>query len=337
MENKLPVILVLILGFATIFIYLNKKFSNKNSDQTLLEWLKSMQVSLDQANKTLNESLRDTNKNITSTLQSNTKDINQRLDNAARVISAVQKNIGEMSEIGRGMKDLQEFLRSPKLRGNIGEQVLKELLGQMLPKQSFHLQYSFKSGSIVDAAIKTEAGIIPIDSKFPMENFRKMSSSQNDNERKGFEKEFVTDVKKHIDTISNKYILTNEGTIDYALMYIPSESIYYEIINNPALFDYSSGKRVLPVSPMTFYAYLKAILMGFEGQKISKKAHEILSAIRAIQKEYEKLGESIDTLSKHINNSYNMVNQVQGGYSKLGRQIVTTSKIDEEEIRQLEN
>ncbi|OGH11089.1 MAG: hypothetical protein A2857_02940 [Candidatus Levybacteria bacterium RIFCSPHIGHO2_01_FULL_36_15] len=337
MENNLPVILVLILGFAAIFIYLNKKLSNKNSDQTLLEWLKSMQVSLDQANKTLNESLRDTNKNITSTLQSNTKDINQRLDNAARVISAVQKNIGEMSEIGRGMKDLQEFLRSPKLRGNIGEQVLKELLGQMLPKQSFHLQYSFKSGSIVDAAIKTEAGIIPIDSKFPMENFRKMSSSQNDNERKGFEKEFVTDVKKHIDTISNKYILTNEGTIDYALMYIPSESIYYEIINNPALFDYSSGKRVLPVSPMTFYAYLKAILMGFEGQKISKKAHEILSGIRAIQKEYEKLGESIDTLSKHINNSYNMVNQVQGGYSKLGRQIVTTSKIDEEEIRQLEN
>src|SRR3989338_7115413 len=227
MENNLPVILVLILGFAAIFIYLNKKLSNKNSDQTLLEWLKSMQVSLDQANKTLNESLRDTNKNITSTLQSNTKDINQRLDNAARVISAVQKNIGEMSEIGRGMKDLQEFLRSPKLRGNIGEQVLKELLSQMLPKQSFHLQYTFKSGERVDAAIKTSAGIIPIDSKFPMESFRRMTSAKDEAEKKLFEREFERDVKKHIDDIGKKYILTDEGTIDYALMYVPSDAVYY--------------------------------------------------------------------------------------------------------------
>src|SRR3989338_7255321 len=205
MENNLPVILVLILGFAAIFIYLNKKLSNKNSDQTLLEWLKSMQVSLDQANKTLNESLRDTNKSITNTLQLNTKDINQRLDNAARVISAVQKNIGEMSEIGRGMKELQDFIKSPKLRGNIGEQVLKELLGQMLPKQSFHLQYSFKSGVMVDAAIKSAAGIIPVDSKFPMENFRKLMAANSDSEKKQAEKEFIKDVKKHIDDISSKY------------------------------------------------------------------------------------------------------------------------------------
>src|SRR3989344_3246097 len=235
MENKLPVILVLILGFATIFIYLNKKFSNKNSDQTLLEWLKSMQTSIDNTNKTLNEALRDTNKNITSTLQLNTKDINQRLDNAARVISAVQKNIGEMSEIGRSMKELQDFLKSPKLRGNIGEQVLKELLGQMLPKQSFHLQYAFKSGAIVDAAIKTEAGIIPIDSKFPMENFRKLMACKDENERKIVSREFTGDVKRHIDDISRKYILTEEGTIDYALMYIPSEAVYYEIVNDSSL------------------------------------------------------------------------------------------------------
>jgi DNA recombination protein RmuC len=102
--------------------------------------------------------------------------MNERLDNAARVISSVQKEIGQMSEIGRSMRELQEFLRSPKLRGNIGEQILKELLGQMLPKNSFHLQYAFKNGTIVDAAIKTEAGIIPIDSKFPLESFRKIQA-----------------------------------------------------------------------------------------------------------------------------------------------------------------
>ena len=168
-----------------------------------------------------------------------------------------------------------------------------------------------------------------------MENFRKMYSAESEKEKKDFEKEFVSDVKKHLDAIANKYILTGEGTIDYALMYVPSESIYYEIVNNPGLFDYSSAKRVLPVSPMTFYAYLKAILMGFEGQKITLKAREILSGIRSIQKEYEKLGESIDTLNKHIKNSNNMAQQVQTGYSKLGRQITTTSKIEETEMKSI--
>jgi DNA recombination protein RmuC len=153
-------------------------------------------------------------------LEKQGESFNQRLDNAAKVISGVQRNIGEFSEIGRGMKDLQQFLASPKLRGNIGEQVLKELLKQFLPQESFNLQYTFKSGEKVDAAIKTSAGIIPVDSKFPMENFRKMQ------EDKAYTKTFESDVKKHIDDISRKYILTDEGTLDYALMYIPSEAVY---------------------------------------------------------------------------------------------------------------
>ncbi len=329
MQIELFLFLLTTLGIILLFIFINKKLSEmskkNNTNETLLEWLKSMQQSMDTNNK-----------NINSTLVSHSKALNDRLDNAARVISSVQKNIGEMSEIGRGMRDLQEFLRSPKLRGNIGEQVLKELLGQLLPKNSFHLQYTFKSGSIVDAVIKTEAGIIPIDSKFPMENFRKLNNAKSESEKKIIEKEFETDVKRHIDSISKKYILTNEGTIDYALMYIPSESIYYEIINNPSLFDHSSIKRVLPVSPMTFYAYLRAILMGFEGQKISKKAHEILSALRSIQKEYDKLGDTIDTLNKHVNNSYNTMNQVTSNFTKLGRQIKTTNEIEKEQDSLLE-
>lgn len=316
----------IIILFALILFLIKKiqELSEGKRDETLAEWLKSMQISINQNNKNINESLH-----------SNTKALNERLDNAAKIISDVQKNIGEMSEIGRNMKELQEFLRSPKLRGNIGEQVLKELLKQMLPNQSFHLQYSFKNGSIVDAAVKTEAGIIPIDSKFPMENFRRMTSAENNMEKKGFERTFIQDVKKHIETISKKYILTNEGTIDYALMYIPSEAVYYEIINNPSLFDFASEKRVLPVSPMTFYAYLKAILMGFEGQKISKKAHEILRGIKAIQKDYEKLGEGINILSKHINNSYNMISQVNSAYSKLGQQIQITNSIEEDGVEKL--
>src|SRR3990167_6885637 len=317
-SDLLVISAILVVGFGIVIYFIRKQ--NPKSDDSLIEWMKSMQNSFDSNNRTMN-----------STLLSNSKALNERLDNAARVIGAVQKNIGEMSEIGRSMRDLQEFLQSPKLRGNIGEQVLKELLGQMLPKQSFNLQYAFKSGAIVDAAIKTEAGIIPIDSKFPMENFRKMHSSQNESDKKAVEREFVSDVKKHIDDIAKKYILPAEGTIDYALMYVPSESVYYEIVNNSTLFDYSSKTRVLPVSPMTFYAYLRAILMGFEGQKISQHANKILAGLRSIQKDYEKVGENLDTLNKHVINSYGMMNQVETGFSRLGDKIKTTSSLEQEE------
>lgn len=305
---------ILIIGFG-IVIYLISRKSNQKSDQTLVEWLKSMDTRLD----------------------SNSQQMNDRLDNAARVISSVQKNIGEMSEIGRSMKDLQEFLTSPKLRGNIGEQILKELLSQYLPKNSFHLQYVFKDGSIVDAVIITEAGIVPIDSKFPMENFRKMNNAESETEKKSFEKLFITDVKKHIDAISKKYIVTAEGTMDYALMYVSSEAIYYEIVNNSDLFDYAAEKRILPVSPMTFYAYLRAILLGFEGQKISKQANEILNGIRSIQKEYEKVGEAVDVLGKHITNSYNMMTNVSTGFNKLGIKIKTTSALKHSDEKLIED
>lgn len=319
---------ILVLGFG-IVIYLISRNKKPKEDSSLLEWLKSTQQQISETNKTINEALRKNNEQITTTLFSNTQSLNQRLDKAAEVISGVQKNIGEMSEIGRSMRELQDFMKSPKLRGNIGEQILKELLGQMLPKQSFHMQYAFKGGSIVDAAITTEAGIIPIDSKFPMENFRKMNTVEDATEKKLIEKIFVSDVKKHIDDISKKYILTSEGTVDFALMYIPSEAVYYEIVNNTSLYEHSSKMRVLPVSPMTFYAFLRSILIGFEGQKITQQAHKILANLRSVQKEYLKVSENLDTLQKHINNSYNMMGSVNTGFSKLGQQIDKTNDLGE--------
>lgn len=277
--------------------------------------------------KMLQSGSKEDRKVLLDSLQRNTQALNERLDSAARVISAVQKNIGEFTEIGRGMKDLQEFLRSPKLRGNVGEQVLKELLVQFLPKQSFHLQYTFKSGDKVDAAIKTTAGIIPVDSKFPMENFRKMSGAKDEKEKKFYDKEFEGDVKKHIDDISKKYILTEEGTIDYALMYIPSESVYYEVVNSASLFDYAQARRVLPVSPTTFYAYLRAILMSFEGQKIEAKAREILAALRAIQKDYSKVDDNLNVLQRHLTNAVNMMGSVLTSFSHLGQKISSTQSL----------
>lgn len=297
------VLIIVLAALVVIAIFINRKLtdlkeSQKPSDE-LLEYLKTTNVRLNEQSKNFNE----------------------RLDNAARVIGQVQKNIGEFSEIGRGMKDLQEFLSSPKLRGNVGEQVLKELLKQFMPKESFNLQYAFKSGEKVDAAIKTSGGIIPIDSKFPMENFRKMQTDP------GAKKEFIRDVKKHIDDIARKYILTEEGTIDYALMYIPSESVYYEIVNDADLFDYSGEKRVLPVSPTTFYAYLKAILMSFEGQKIEAQAKEILSSLRAIKSDYGKVEYNLATLQKHLTNAFNMMGNVFSSFAQLGQKISSTQRL----------
>lgn len=314
MDFTLALIIVLAV-LVIIAVFINRKLAEiqqaqKPSDE-LLEVIKMLQTGSKEDRRVLLQSL-----------QENTRSLNQRLDTAAKVIGDVKKDIGEFSEIGRGMKDLQEFLSSPKLRGNVGEQVLKELLKQFLPKESFNLQYTFKSGEKVDAAIKTSAGIIPVDSKFPMENFRKIEKDP------GAKRQFVRDVKKHIDDISRKYILTEEGTIDYALMYVPSESVYYEIVNDADLFDYAGKKRILPVSPTTFYAYMKAILMSFEGQKIEAQAKQILSSLRSIRKDYEKVGDNLSTLQKHINNANNMMGNVFDVFGKLGQKISSTQNLE---------
>lgn len=298
------IIVVLIAGFVALGYLINKKQKPSNE---ILEYLKTTNTRLDRQGQNFNE----------------------RLDSATRVISAVQRNIGEMSEIGRSMHDLQEFLQSPKLRGNIGEQVLNELLGQSLPKNSFNLQYEFKSGAKVDAAIKTSGGIIPIDSKFPMENFRKFSNAKTEQDKQIAAGQFEKDVRKHIDDIAKKYILTDEGTIDYALMYIPSEAVYYEIANNQDLFEYSNKMRVLPVSPTTFYAYMRAILMSFEGQKIEQKAKEILAALRAVKRDYEKVEGELGVLQKHLNSAYNKMGDVFNSFGRLGNKINATHELDE--------
>lgn len=275
-------------------------------------------------------------KDLGKRVETSTNNFNIRLDKAALVIAQVQKNIGEFSEIGRGMKELQEFLQSPKLRGNLGEAILKDLLQQFLPKASFTLQYVFNNGQKVDAVITTSQGLIPIDAKFPMENFRKMINSESAPTKEQFKKEFSRDVKKHIQDISKKYIVSDEGTVDYALMYIPSEAVYYEIINDQELYHFSVEKRVLIVSPMSFYAYLKAILMSFEGQKIEKRAGEILILLQSLQKDQQKAEEAFSVLNRHITNAYNQISVVSKFFLSFGNKLNSTRMLSEsEEIKKL--
>jgi len=321
MSNEILLLTALIIGlFIVLFVFLNKKISNLNKpeDKSLLEWLKTMQNSLDNSSD-----------NMIKTLQENSKQLNERLDKAAMAMRDVGKEVGQMSEIGRSMKDLQDFLKSPKLRGNIGEQVLKDLISQMFPKNNFFLQYEFKSGERVDAAIKTDAGILPIDSKFPMENFQKMSKTKEKNEKETFEKEFTKDIKKHITSISKKYILPAEGTMDFALMYVPSESVYYEIVNIPEIMDFARHARIYIVSPSTLYAHLQTILLSFEGRKIEAKSKEIFSMLRGLRTDYEKVDENLGVLGKHLNNASSQFGNVMNGFSAIGQKISTTRSLEE--------
>src|SRR3989344_2503720 len=333
MQNELSIIFALVVGLAAIFYFINKKLTELKKPQeneTLIEWIKSTQSSLDLINKNLNDSLSKSSSNMVKTLQENKKQLNDRLDKAASVIRDVGKEVGQMSEIGRSMQELQDFLKSPKLRGNIGEQVLKDLISQMFPKNSFHLQYQFKTGERVDAAIKTDAGILPIDSKFPMENFQKMVKAEStSNEYSAFQKEFVKDVKKHIDSIAKKYILPAEGTMDFALMYVPSESVYYELVNMLDLMEYAKKSRVYIVSPSTLYAHLQTILLSFEGKKIESRSKEIFKMLRGMQTDYIKVEENMGILGRHINNASSQFTNVNMTISQIGQKINSTKSLEE--------
>lgn len=283
------------------------------------------------------DSLQKLSPALTGSLQQSTKTLNERLDNAAKYISEVAKEVGAMNELGQSMRDLQVFLQSPKLRGNIGEQVLKDLIAQSFPKGSFHLQYTFKSGDKVDAAVKTSAGILPIDSKFPLENFRKMTTADSKLERATAKKEFSRDVKKHIEAISKKYILPEEGTLDLAIMYIPSEVVYHEIAANPELLEYAKVQRIYPVSPNTLYLVLQSLLLSFEGQKIETKTREIFRVLRAVQKDYAKTSSVMEILGKHINNAYNSFSSAAKSFSLLGQKLESSHQLEPaEKVKRLE-
>src|SRR3989344_5907633 len=321
-------IVVLIAGFGVLAWLVKKelgKFSQMDENKdTFLEFFKSMQTDIREQCKILNEAMRGTSGDVAKLLQANTKQLNDRLDTAARVIGDLKKDLGEMSEVGRGIRSLQEFLQSPKLLGNIGEQVLQDMIGQTFPKNSFHLQYAFKSGMKVDAVLKTDAGLLCIDSKFPMEQFTAMHNGDTEATRSQAEKAFMADVKKHITDISNKYILPEEGTMDFALMYIPSESVYYEIANMNDLMEYARKLRVYPVSPNTLYAHLQVLLLSFQGKELEQKTRYIFQLLRAIQKDYGKVEENLGVLGKHVNNAYNAMSNVSNSFTLMGQKISQT-------------
>jgi DNA recombination protein RmuC len=244
---------------------------------------------------------------ISSQVNERLAQMNQTLGQTTGVFGNVKEQLGRLEEtnrqiyeIGKNISSLQELLRAPKFRGQIGEFLLENLLAQVLPKDYFMMQYRFKSGEAVDAVIKIGQGLVSIDAKFSLENFQKMIATQDEQEKNAFRKKFIQDVKMRIDEVAAKYILPQENTYDFALMYIPAENVYYETIIKEDIFSYSMSKKVIPVSPNTFYAYLQVICLGLKGLKIEENAKNILKNLSALTVEINKFREDFDILGKHL-------------------------------------
>ncbi len=252
----------------------------------------------------------------TTTLQEGHVNLSQRLDSAAALVGSVQRSLGGLEEanrkiyeVGKDIASLQQILQAPKLRGGLGELLLEDLLAQILPQEHFTVQHGFQNGQKVDAAIRLGNGIIPVDAKFPLENFRRLLDAQSDEERSKSRRAFVVDVKRHIDAVATKYILPDEGTFDFALMYIPAENVYYEtVVSDTATGDadiqaYALARKVIPVSPGSFYAYLQAIVMGLRGMRIEARAHDILQQLGRLRGDFDRFRDDFRLIGKHLNNA----------------------------------
>jgi DNA recombination protein RmuC len=309
--------ILMLAGFAAVIFFMHQRLGELKNES-------GMQM--------LKTDMQGMSTQITST----TKEINDRLSQAAHYMMGVQQELGKMQEIGRGMKDLQDFLRSPKLRGNVGEQVMRDLLEQMIPKANLKMQYEFKSRVKVDAIVKTHNGLIPIDAKFPMENFTKASRAKEEDEKQHYLHEFAKDVRKHIGDISRKYILPGEGTVDFALMYVPSEAIYYEILTNDELAGVGADQNVLIVSPSTFYYFLKTIMLALEGEKVEERAKLVLQALKGIQIDARKFGIELDLVGGHLSRAKNAMEGASSSYAKLSSKIETTGQLQAASVGEIE-
>ncbi len=238
--------------------------------------------------------------------------INEQLSSTSKLIVDVNKKLGELNEemrrvekIGEEISSLNDILNAPKLRGGFGEYMLEILLADTLPQKYYELQYKFNDGVMVDAIVKLGDFIVPIDSKFPMEAYKRYSEEQDETLRAKYKKDFIKSVLGRVKEVSQKYIKPESGTLSFSLMYIPSETIYYEIITErEGILEECIKRKVFPVSPLSLYTYLFTIVMGLKGLEIERKAKEILKKINELSFEFGKFEEEFSVLGTHIKNAF---------------------------------
>jgi DNA recombination protein RmuC len=273
----------------------------------------------------VNERLKEMNQS----LQQANRDLAQNLGSTANIFGSVEEKLGRLEEtnrqiceISKDISSLQNLLRAPKFRGEIGETLLESLLSQVLPKEYFQVQYKFKTSDTVDAVIRLADKLVPIDAKFPLENFQRLLAAVSEEDKQSYRKSFISDVKSRIEEIASKYILPQEDTYDFALMYIPAENVYYEIIIKENLLSFAMQKKIIPVSPNTFYAYLQIICLGLKGLKVEENAKQILKSLSALTNDVDKLKDDFNLLGSHLNNASRKFDDSQKRIGRLSDKLI---------------
>lgn len=296
---------ILFLGFGLIFIiiiiilifYLIKK---SETDKVQSEVIKDLE-------RRLTDLMINQLKEIRETQDGTSRQMHEQIRSFTKETVQIREDLKQIQEKVKDVSSFQEIFKSPKLRGQWGEASLEHILSEHFPQELYQRQYLFSSGEQVDAILKLPNGkILPIDSKFSSENFEKMIHSESEVERASFKQQFLKDVKLRIDEIASKYILPQEGTVDFALMYIPAEAIYYEImfhLKEVDLAKYAWSKRVVLTSPNTIYLTLRTIEHWFRDTQISKQTQEILKRLAKIHIDAQKLMNDFRKLGGHLKNA----------------------------------
>lgn len=288
--------LVLLVALAAVYFALSKKLEKLTEDS---------------ATRIINDNIQKMNDRL-----------NDRLTEAARYIGNLGQELRSMQVIGKNIDDLRSVFMNSKLRGNFGEQVLNDMLANNFPKEQFELQHKFKDGQTVDAIVRTKDGLIPVDSKFPVDSFRRMLSAATEEARAMERNEFYKAVKKHLGDIAKKYILPGEGTTNFAVMYVPSEACYYEIVAGPDdLSELAQRSRVLMVSPNTLSYFLHVLRLGHERIRIEENVQKVWELLAGFHQETMKFGEQMGVLSRHITNAKGAMDTAQAAYERLAGKV----------------
>jgi len=301
----------------------------------------------------LQQQLNALNQVLDSKLSESTKAIQNQFGQSAKIIQNVTEKLTRLDETNKQvvgfadqLRSLQDILKNPKQRGILGEYYLETVLKNVLPPGSYQTQYSFKDGTIVDAVVFVDKRIIPVDSKFSLENYNRILETSNPEERKKYERAFVNDLKIRIDETS-KYVKPEENTMDFAFMFIPSEAVYYDLLINKVgavtddtnnLIYYAGQKKVIIVSPTSFLAYLQTVLQGLKNQKISEQAMEIIKQVERLGKHLGGYSEYMDKLGNYLGTTVSSYNKASKELAKVDKDVVkitgkeTKIKLPEGEI-----
>ncbi len=297
--------------------------------------------------KQIQQQMTDLSKTLDSRLGDSTKTMLAQSDRSVQIVKEITGEITKVTEgqkqiasLADQLKSLQDVLKNPKQRGVLGEYFLETVLKNVLPPGTYQLQYPFGDGTKVDAVIHYQEKIIPIDSKFSLENYNRFMSAANEEDRKRYQEALKGDLKTRIDETS-KYIKPAEDTVDFAFMFIPSEALYYDLLVNKIgvaaerdLIQYAAEKRVYPVSPTTFYAYLQMALQGMRQMEINKSAETIRKNVGELQKHLMRYEEYLEKIGSHLTTTTNAYNTAYKEFGKIDKDILKIGSTSEDEDSQ---